>query len=217
MVAASGVRTDEGRERRMGHALLAVYMCSSRYGSPYQCSAFQYYAGWVIVPIALVVALFGHQGYRYRRRRRSSFSNDDGVQGQELLASSRRDVGLPPEGYGPPGYGPPAAGFAPGVAAPAPGPATCPPCGRLVAGLVPGPRPTRPAAVLVRRHLGPLPAARGFPGTNTGTVRTTHPGGGRPPPERDGWRVPRYRGFRGRPTARSCRTTRSGPPGPDGR
>jgi hypothetical protein len=98
-------------------------MCSSRYGGSYPCSAFQYYGTWIALPIVLVVGLFSHQGYRYRRRRRSSFSSDDTVQGEALLESSRREAGLPFGGPGLPGQAPVAAGVAPPGPAPAAHPA----------------------------------------------------------------------------------------------
>ena len=111
----------------MGHGLLAVYMCSTRYGNSYPCSAIQYYSTWIILPIAIVVGLFTHQGYRYQRRRRSSFSGDDSVQGEALVASSRREVGLSGDDPGPTAHLPVTTGFAPpapSAAPPATGPAT---------------------------------------------------------------------------------------------
>jgi len=87
----------------VGHGLVAVYTCSSRYGGNHPCSAFQYYGTWIALPIVLVVGLFSHQGYRYRRRRQASFSSDDTMQSEALLESSRREAGLPYGGQGLPG------------------------------------------------------------------------------------------------------------------
>ena len=71
----------------MTHGLVAVYMCSSRYSGPHPCSAFEYYSGWIALPIVIIVGLFSHQGYRYRRRRQSSFT-DDTVMDRTQLESS---------------------------------------------------------------------------------------------------------------------------------
>lgn len=56
--------------------LISAYTCSSRYGPSYQCSAAQFWSGWVILGVFAVIALIGavtHQGVRYRRGRSSVF------------------------------------------------------------------------------------------------------------------------------------------------
>ncbi len=82
----------------MGQGVLATYYCHARYGGTYPCSAFAYYLPWIWIPIAIVVGLASHRGYRYRQGRRSrALDDDDAVAGEALLARSRRDLGLPAE------------------------------------------------------------------------------------------------------------------------
>jgi len=90
---------DEG-DVEMTHTVIATYYCHQRYGGTYSCSAFQYYLPWVWAPLAIVLALVGsHRGYRYRSNRRArSLDSDDAAAGEALLARSRRDLGLPPDG-----------------------------------------------------------------------------------------------------------------------
>ena len=167
----------------MGHGLVAVYTCSSRYGPSHPCSALQFYSTWIAVPIVIVVGLFSHQGYRYRRRRRSSFSSDDTVQGEALLASSRREAGLTSGGPVLPGQ---AAGFTTPGASPG-----GPPVGWY-------PDPDRPGQQ--RYWYGDRWAPSLAPGESPGTVPGVVPGaaspGGQPvsprPDDAPGWGAASY-------------------------
>jgi hypothetical protein len=155
-------------------------MCSSRYGGSYPCSALQYYGTWIVLPIVVVIGLFSHQGYRYRRRRQSLFTRDDTVQSEALLESSGHQVGLDPGGPGLPGQ-PSSAGFAP------PG---APPVARP-----PGwyPDPDRPGQ---QRYwygdawapsLAPGAAPGGVPGPPIGAPPTAPPGPTDRPEDAPGW------------------------------
>ncbi|MGP8059561.1 MAG: hypothetical protein ACLP9C_08000 [Acidimicrobiales bacterium] len=133
----------------------------------------------MLAPIVVVLALLGsHRGYRSRQRRKArSFDGDDTVAGEALLAPSRRDLGLPPDG--PELGGPPTSngvgGMAAGAAAPSLGlgarPGASPPA-------PPGwyPDPEHPGSR--RSWYGNAWAPAGPSGGGAGEV---------PPPDAPGW------------------------------
>jgi len=88
-----------------------AYTCGGgRYGPPHPCSAAEYWSGLAFGGVALVIALFTHQGYRYRSGRGSIFGSrsfdqplqdqeaNEEVAGEAMLAEARRSHGLPPDG-----------------------------------------------------------------------------------------------------------------------